>query len=87
MAGRHKHAPTGSGSHKAEILMPIRTVPGATGRGKPFDFRERRMVEERRWKLELIPAEVLGLARPLEVETKGTVARSPGTVPALLGVT
>jgi DNA repair photolyase len=54
-------------SGQSEILRLIRTTPGKTKDGKPFDFHEKRMVEEGKWRLELVPAEVLGLSRPLEI--------------------
>lgn len=41
--------------------------PGLTSQGKPFDFHEQEMVRSGKWRLEVVPAEVLGLARPLEV--------------------
>ena len=45
----------------------IWTTPGKTQEGKPFDHSVRRQVDEGRWRLELIPAEVTGTARPMKV--------------------
>lgn len=48
-------------------LASIRTTPGTTQDGKPFDHSVRRKVDAGKWRLELIPAEVTGTARPIEV--------------------
>ena len=49
------------------VLSSIWTTPGKTQEGKPFDHSVRRQVDEGRWRLELIPAEVTGTARPMKV--------------------
>ena len=45
----------------------IHTTPGTTRDGKPFDFYEKKMVDTGKWRLERVPAETLGLCRPLEI--------------------
>ena len=57
-----------------EQLEIIRTKPGMTNEGKPFDHYVERQVAERKLRLESIPSDALGTARPLEVyraERKG----------------
>ena len=54
-------------SHSGDAPQPIQTTPGLTKEGKPFNHYERRMLDEGKWTMEPIPADVLGLARPLEV--------------------
>jgi len=49
------------------MLELIRTKPGLTSDGKPFDWYVRKMVEEGVCWLECIRSDVLGVARPLEV--------------------
>lgn len=60
---------------REDILRLIRTTPGITKDGKPFDHYEQRMMREGTWRLELIPAEILGLARPLEVHRAERASR------------
>ena len=48
-------------------LRLIRTTPATTSAGKSFDWMVNRNLEEGEWRLECISADVLGLARPLEV--------------------
>mgnify|MGYP006280580073 CR=1 FL=1 len=50
-----------------EELGAIRTTPGKTSSGKPFDHYVRRKVEEGDLRLECLRPDVLGLERPLEV--------------------
>ena len=50
-----------------ETLPLIRTVPGVTDDGKPFDWYVQKKVESGEWRLECIQPEVLGTTRPLEV--------------------
>jgi DNA repair photolyase len=45
----------------------IRTRPGITGHGRPFDWFVRKKVKNGEWRLECIKPEVLGTKRPLEV--------------------
>lgn len=52
------------------VLANVRTKPLATGDGKPYDYVVQRQVDRGDLRLEVIPAEVLGLARPLEVYRK-----------------
>jgi len=51
----------------AEILNKIRTHPGCASNGKPFDHVVKRKVATGEYKLQCIPAEVLGTQRPIEV--------------------
>ena len=48
-------------------LALIRTKPGMTTAGKPFDWFVRQKVESGEWRLECVSAETLGLVRPLEI--------------------
>jgi hypothetical protein len=50
-----------------EELRAIRTTPGTTSNGQPFDHHVRKKVERGEWRLECIRPDVLGLARPLEI--------------------
>jgi len=50
-----------------EELELIRTKPGVTAKGKPVDHYVQEMVRKGNWRLECIPAEVLGIARPVKV--------------------
>jgi len=50
-----------------EELREIRTIPGRTARGKPFDWLVRKEVQEGKWRLECVGSDVLGLTRPLEI--------------------
>jgi len=50
-----------------EILQRIRTKPGFTGGGKPFDHVVKKKIAKGEFKLQCIPAEILGTARPIEV--------------------
>jgi len=54
----------------AALRRLIATKPGKTNNGRPFNWKELEQVKSGQWRLELIPAEVLGLARPLEVYRK-----------------
>jgi DNA repair photolyase len=49
------------------LAGPIHTTPGRSRNGKPIDFHVRRQVDSGHWRAEQIPAEVLGLRRPLWV--------------------
>lgn len=49
------------------VMESVRTTPGKAKDGKPFDFYEKQLVEKGEWRLEVIPADILGLVRPLEV--------------------
>jgi len=51
----------------AEMLNSIRTKPGFTKKGKPFDHVVKDRVAKGEYRLECIPAETLGTARPIEV--------------------
>ncbi|MBU2600712.1 MAG: hypothetical protein KKA32_00855 [Actinobacteria bacterium] len=46
---------------------PIRSVPGSTEDGRPFDFYVQREVERGNWRLERVSGETLGTPRDLEV--------------------
>ena len=50
-----------------EELEAIRTQPGTTSDGKPFDWYVQDMVGHGRLRLECVRADVLGLKRPLEI--------------------
>ena len=51
----------------ADELALIRTRPGRTSEGKPFDWVVRQKVDSGEWRLESVSADVLGLSRPLEI--------------------
>ncbi len=48
-----------------DALAKIRTRPLVTGAGKPYDWKIRQQVDQGDLRLEVVPAEVLGLSRPL----------------------
>lgn len=48
-------------------LRQIRTTPGRTASGTPFQDYTDKQVTEGRWRLECVRADVLGLSRPLEI--------------------
>lgn len=48
-------------------LETIRTKPGETSDGKPFDFLVEERVKNHGWKLECVPAKELGTPRDLEI--------------------
>jgi len=50
-----------------EELESIRTKPGRTATGRPFDWMVRRKVARGEWRLECVRADILGLERPLEI--------------------
>ena len=50
-----------------EEKAQIRTHPGTTRDGKPFDWFVREKIESGQWRLECLDPEVLGLSRPLEI--------------------
>jgi len=50
-----------------EILAIIHTKPGLTEDGKPFDHVVRDKIAKGEYRLQLIPAEIAGTARPIEV--------------------
>jgi DNA repair photolyase len=50
-----------------KILRCIRTEPGLTEKEKPFDHIVKEMVSKGEWKLQCVPSEILGTARPIEV--------------------
>jgi DNA repair photolyase len=50
-----------------QTLADIRTTPGLTDNGKPFDHIVKDKVDNGGYRLELIPAKPLGTARPIEV--------------------
>jgi hypothetical protein len=50
-----------------QILAQIRTTPGLTKRGKPFDHVVADRLARGKYRLELIASEVAGTARPVEV--------------------
>jgi len=54
-------------SASPDELQKIRTTPGATSGGKPFDHLVRREAASGNWGLECVKADVLGLERPLEI--------------------
>jgi len=79
--------PTDTQGHDAapssDDLAAIRTTPGLTGAGKPFDEYVMREVAAVKLRLELVPADVLGLKRPLEIyraTRKGNIIK-PWTMP------
>ena len=49
------------------MLKLIRTKPGLTKGGKPFDYVVKDKVAKGEYRLEFIPAEIVGTARPIEV--------------------
>jgi len=63
-------APSQGAPESHDMLDKIRIRPGKTNEGKPFDWKEQELVEKGVLRLELIPADVLGLTRPLEVYRK-----------------
>jgi len=50
-----------------EMLNLIRTNPGTTRDGKPFDWIVKQKVQSGEWRLEQIPADIVGLKRPIEI--------------------
>ena len=56
--------PNNSGQNMHEI---IRTHPGLTDEGKPFDFVVKKRVAKGIYRLQCLSAEILGTARPIEV--------------------
>ena len=50
-----------------EVLKTIRTKPGFTKTGKPFDHVVKDRVAKGQYRLQCIPAKTLGTARPIEV--------------------
>ena len=50
-----------------EILKLIRTKPAKTRNGKPFDWIVQQKVQAGEWRLECIPADIVGIKRPIEV--------------------
>jgi len=56
-----------SSQFRDEILNKVRTKPGLTEDGKPFDHVVKEKVARREYRLECIPAEILGTVRPMEV--------------------
>ena len=57
-------------SEPTQSLMPletIRTNPGLTNDGKPFDWYVNEKLQTGVWRLELIDKEIVGVSRPLEV--------------------
>ena len=50
-----------------QILDLIRTKPRLTGDGKPFDYVVQGKVAKGEYRLECIPADIVGTARPIEV--------------------
>ena len=61
----------------ADETEAIRTKPGLTASGKPFDHYVRRQVAKSAWRLECVPARVAGIARPIEVYR---ARRGPGAI-------
>ena len=51
----------------SEELESIRTKPGRTATGRPFDWMVRRKVARGEWRLECVRPDILGLERPLEI--------------------
>ena len=67
-----------------KLVEVIRTQPGSTKEGRPFDHVVRERVAGGQYRLECIPAEVTGTARPIEVyraTRKGSFIKpwDPGT--------
>jgi hypothetical protein len=52
---------------ETQELELMRTKPGFTSKGQPVDHYVQERVRKGDWRLECIPADVLGTARPLEV--------------------
>jgi len=50
-----------------EILKLIQTKPATTLKGKSFDWLVQQKVQSGEWRLECIPADIVGLKRPIEV--------------------
>jgi len=57
----------GSEASSKEMLSDIHTKCGLTEEGKPFDHVVRTKVDEGEYRLQCIPADILGTARPIEV--------------------
>jgi DNA repair photolyase len=59
--------PLGPSRSVEDILGKIHTTPGFTSDGKPFDHMVQKKVGKGEYRLECIPADILGTARPIEV--------------------
>ena len=53
--------------YSEEYLRTLRPAPGKTSDGKPYDFMVQRKIRSGEWKVEVVPPEVSGLQRPLEI--------------------
>lgn len=77
---RHSHKKERNMKRKTpgQLLDLIRTEPGMTNEGKPFDHYVKRLEAEGKQRLECIPANIAGIARPIEVyraERKGNFVK------------